>query len=44
MPMIDIYAVAGTLSEPKKLTQDLAATVPLPGDRSFHRTRHSSDS
>ena len=27
MPMIDVYAVAGTFPEPKKLTQDLAATL-----------------
>ncbi|MEZ0110220.1 phenylpyruvate tautomerase PptA (4-oxalocrotonate tautomerase family) [Catenulispora sp. EB89] len=27
MPMIDVYAVAGTFAEPKKLTRDLAATL-----------------
>jgi phenylpyruvate tautomerase PptA (4-oxalocrotonate tautomerase family) len=27
MPMIDVYATAGTFSDPKKLTQDLASTL-----------------
>jgi phenylpyruvate tautomerase PptA (4-oxalocrotonate tautomerase family) len=27
MPMIDVYATAGTFSDPKKLAQDLAATL-----------------
>jgi phenylpyruvate tautomerase PptA (4-oxalocrotonate tautomerase family) len=27
MPMIDVYAAAGTFSDPKKLAQDLASTL-----------------
>jgi phenylpyruvate tautomerase PptA (4-oxalocrotonate tautomerase family) len=27
MPMIDVYAAAGTFADPKKLTRDLAATL-----------------
>ena len=27
MPMIDVYAAAGTFSDPKKLTQELASTL-----------------
>ena len=27
MPMIDVYAVSGTFDDPKKLAQDLAATL-----------------